>query len=502
MTKGPNRILLDQYLDTAAEGKLRGAGFDWKQKAKDLKKLGDALGVAAKQAELRIGEQTLTGPAIRVGMEKASTSMIDKADQLHAAGEALTTVATQISDARDSRDALADLGEKPPTYQAPANTTGVEPTPEEIQAQADASQARQNERNTWQDQYEKQEAKALALRKEMDATFLGAIPPMQDIHGQKDPTEPPPQVPSGPGGPYLPGTQAPPVTGGGAGGGEGGRDGARGEIVRVPPRDNEVVEIGTWPPQAHPPVIVTCPPNPPVEPVLTQPPTHPTPLTPLTPPTSVPEIPTTTVSGTPQDGITHSPTGSSVSAPGTTPGAVSGSGSTSLGTAGAVSGVGAMTGAVRGGAVSATSSTSAPVRPIGSTGRGGSAAAISRAGATSTSSSAAARGATSASTAAGRTAAGRTGASGTTAARGATAGSAGGRGSTGTAGGRGAAAGATSGSRSATGSRGSRGAAAAAGTPGARGARKGDRDDSTSRDSLVYEQDWLGDDDAAPGVLG
>ena len=46
----------------------------------------------------------------------------------------------------------------------------------------------------------------------MDAAFLGAIPPMKAIHGQDDPTEPPPNVPSGPGGPYLPGTQAPPVT--------------------------------------------------------------------------------------------------------------------------------------------------------------------------------------------------------------------------------------------------------------------------------------------------
>ena len=37
MTKGPNRMVLDQYLDTAAEGSLRGAGYDWKKKAKDLK---------------------------------------------------------------------------------------------------------------------------------------------------------------------------------------------------------------------------------------------------------------------------------------------------------------------------------------------------------------------------------------------------------------------------------------------------------------------------------
>ena len=37
-------------------------------------------------------------------------------------------------------------------------------------------------------------------------------------------------------------------------------------------------------------------------------------------------------------------------------------------------------------------------------------------------------------------------------------------------------------------------------SPG-RGGRKGDRDRATDRDRLVYDQDWLGDDDIAPGVL-
>ncbi len=221
MTKGPHRQVLDQYLDTAAEGRLTGAGFNWKQKANDLEKLSEALTSAAQQAELRIGEQTLTGPALRAGMEESATSLALKAEQLRAAGEALTQVGRQLSDARDARDALTALGDKPPAYQAPAGTPGVEPTDEEIAAQAAASQARQNERTAWQTEYDKQEAKALALTKDMDAAFLGAIPPMKEIHGEKDPTEPPPQVPSGPGGPYLPGTQAPPPTGGGGGGNDG-----------------------------------------------------------------------------------------------------------------------------------------------------------------------------------------------------------------------------------------------------------------------------------------
>ncbi|WP_415839472.1 hypothetical protein, partial [Nocardioides zeicaulis] len=215
MTKGPHRLVLDQYLDSAAEGAIKNAGQDWKNKADDLQTLADALKKAAGQAELRIGEQTLTGPALRAGMEKTSESMVHKSEQLRAAGEALHQVGVHIADTRDKRDAMADLGTKPAAYQPPAGTPGVEPTPEELKAQADASQARANERSAWQSQYDKQEAKALAMTKEMDAAFLGAIPPMKAIHGQQDPTEPPSDVPSGPKGPYLPGTQAPPVTGGG-----------------------------------------------------------------------------------------------------------------------------------------------------------------------------------------------------------------------------------------------------------------------------------------------
>ena len=206
MTKGPHRLVLDQYLDSAAGGVLQGAGRDWKRKAQELQTLGEALKLAAQQAELHIGEQTLTGPAVRAGMEETSSSMMLKSEQLKAAGQALVVVGQQVADTREARDAMADLGEKPPVYQAPPGTPGVEVTDEELAAQAAASAARQQQRDTWQSDYDKQEAKSLALTKEMDATFISAIPPMQAIHGQQDPTEPPPDVPSGPDGPYLPGT--------------------------------------------------------------------------------------------------------------------------------------------------------------------------------------------------------------------------------------------------------------------------------------------------------
>lgn len=461
MTKGPRRVILDQYLDTASEGMLAAAGDDWKRKATDLNTLARALGRAGEQAELRIGEQTLTGPALRAGMEEASTSLLVKSDQLRSAGEALVQVGKQLSDTRDARDSLADLGTKPPVYQAPANTTGVEPTEEEIAAQAAASQARQTERDNWQDAFDQQEAKSRQLTQQLDAAFLEAIPPMKEIHGQQDPTEPPPDVPSGPTGPYLPGTQAPPVTGGG-----GNDNTGTGTGTYMPNNNNGNNDSNTT-------TTTTT--------VITHPTTtiHEVTTTPTVHPTSVPtQLPTTTVLGTEQTGVTYNPSGPHVSSP--TTGGSAGPSAAALGAAGAAGGAGGLAaGAVRGASpvpLSAGRTGANPVRAIGSTGRAGSAGALSRPAPAS--SGATARGA---------------GAPGSTA----------GRSGSGSAAGRGAAAGSTSG-RGATGGRGSsgaRGAGAGVGGAGGRGGRKGERDTAAERDSLVYDQDWLGDDDVAPGVL-
>ena len=51
-----------------------------------------------------------------------------------------------------------------------------------------------------------QETAAAQWTQKLDAVFLGSIPPMKAIHGQPDPTEPPPSVPSSPTGPSLPPT--------------------------------------------------------------------------------------------------------------------------------------------------------------------------------------------------------------------------------------------------------------------------------------------------------
>lgn len=464
MTKGPRRLKLDHYLDSATEGFVKNAGQSWKDKADDLQILGDALKQAAAQAELRIGEQTLTGPALRAGMEESSSSILDKSERLRLAGEALRQVGQQIADSREARDTMKDLGAKPSPYQAPAALPGVELTEKDIQNQVDASNAREAERSAWQDAYDKQEAHALALTQEMDAAFLAAIPPMAGIHGQQDPTEPPPNVPSGPDGPYLPGTQAPPPTGGGAGGGGGGGGGAaQGHLVldgqlgaeQDPTKNTNTNNTTTTTHPPKPPTVV----EPPVRPPLTEPTT-----------THVhTETPSTTVSGTSQSGVTYQGPSAGTSLTSSSSGSPGGS-AAALGAAGAAGGASGMAGSIRPGAPVAGAGS---VRAIGSTARAGGPGALSRPAGASGSTSATARGA------------------GTGSTRGA-AGSSTGRGA---AGARGAATG--SGSRS--GGRGSSGARS--GAAGGRGGRKGERDQVTDRDRLVYDQDWLGDDDVAPGVL-
>ena len=380
-----------------------------------------------------------------------------KSEQLKAAGQALVVVGQQVADTREARDAMADLGEKPPVYQAPPGTPGVEVTDEELAAQAAASAARQQQRDTWQSDYDKQEAKSLALTKEMDATFISAIPPMQAIHGQQDPTEPPPDVPSGPPAGLTCRAPRPPPSGTS----EHGTPLNWGLVVVEEPKHDD--------PPPPPPVVLAA--RGAAAPAASSAAAAPSAAAPSaaapsaaaggpdTGPTPHPTPgPTTSVIGSSQSGITFDPSGSSTPTPVSAgSGASSGASAAALGAAGGAGGMAA--GAMRPGAIRTTLTRgTAPLRSIGSTGRAGSAGALSRSG--------------------GSTSAGRAGA-------------AGGRGSsTGSAGGRGAGSGA--GSRS-----GSRGVSGASG----RGGRKGEDEKSDERDSLVYDQDWLGDDDVAPGVL-
>ena len=72
------------------------AGQDWQSKAAALKNLANAMDAAAKDAELSIGSETLTGPALRASMTSTAASITDKATKLEAAGAELIQVAGRI----------------------------------------------------------------------------------------------------------------------------------------------------------------------------------------------------------------------------------------------------------------------------------------------------------------------------------------------------------------------------------------------------------------------
>lgn len=470
MTLGPERARLRQYLSGAKHEATDAAGENWRTCGILLQDTARAIRDGAKK--VRDGDGTddglsgVTAQAVLDAFHASATSMQDKGTRLVAAGEVLNDAARVMRNAQTAEAGMTDL-QQPAAYSPPSYSPGYTPTPQEIQAEGDKRQAANQQMAAYSSARAQQEAAATEWTQKLDAVFLESIPTMQAIHGQPDPTEPPsaPSSPTSPSVPLTPSTPGVPS------------DPDRPDPTKPddpdqdkdPDRDKDQdKDQDLGPPR--PPVIVD-----PLDP--THPTTHPTTVA-----TSSTE--TTTVSGNQQSGVTYQ--GPQMSTPGSSGGAggAGGMNAAAFGAAGAAGGASGLMGGVRAGSASASAG-SAPTRPIGATGRSGSAGALSRPAASS--GSTAARGGTAGSPAS------RGAASGSTAGRGG-AGSAGARGA-GSAGGRGAASGSTAGSRS--GGRGSGGTGAAAG----RGGRKGDRDEAQKRDGLVYDRDWLGDDDVAPGVL-
>jgi hypothetical protein len=502
MTDGPERARLRTYLTGAKDEASDLAGDNWRYCGNILKETAFALRLGA--TKIRDGEgdgqegglSGMMADTLLAAFEASSASMEDKGTRLIGGGDALKDTARVIANAKTAEAGMADL-QQPPAYTAPTPVPGVPFTPEEIKAEATKRQAANQEMAAYNAARAQQEAAAAEWTQKLDAVFLESIPPMKAIHGQPDPTEPPPSVPSSPSSPSLPVTPSTPGTPDPTDPGrpDRGETGVRTDgVVRGEPVWEEDPERPEKPERPERPEKPVDPiePQPPRNPITT--PTHPT------DPTDAPG-PTTTVGGSSQSGVTYNP------AAGQAPGAMTAGGSTggmnaaALGAAGAAGGASGMAGGIRAGSAPAPTGSS-PARPIGATGRSASAGALSRpAGATGSAASRAgaagspaARGASAGSSAAAR-GAGSASARGAGAAGARGAGSAGGR-AAGSAGGRGAAQSSGSGGRGSSGARGA-GSGGAAG----RGGRKGERDRATDRDSLVYEQDWLGDDDVAPGVL-
>jgi hypothetical protein len=472
MTHGPERARLRQYLSGAKHEATDSAGENWRTCGILLQDTARAIRDGAKK--VRDGDGTddglsgVTAQAVLDAFHASATSMQDKGTRLVAAGDVLTDAARVMRNAQAAEAGMADL-QQPEAYTPPNYSPGYTPTAEQIKAEGDKRQDANQKMADYNTARTRQEAAATEWTQKLDAVFLESIPTMQAIHGQPDPTEPPPSSPSSPTSPSVPLTPSTPGVP---------SDPDRPDPTKPddpdqdkdPDRDrDEDKDQDPVPPR--PPVI--CPPLDP---------THP-----ITNPTTVPTISTetTNVSGNQQSGVTYQ--GPQVSTP-TTSGGSGGAGGSggmnaaAFGAAGAAGGASGMMGGVRAGSASASAG-SAPTRPIGATGRSGNAGALSRPAASSGSPAA------------------RSGAAGSPGSRGAASGSTAGRGGAGSAGARGAGSAGSRGAGTAgargVGSAGGRGAGAAAG----RGGRKGDRDEAQQRDSLVYDQDWLGDDDVAPGVL-
>jgi hypothetical protein len=505
MTDGPERARLRTYLTGAKDEASDLAGENWRQCGSILADTAEALRRGARQIRDGEGEgqdgglSGMMADALLAAFEASSSSMEEKGTRLVAGGAALKDTARVMRNAKTAEAGMADL-QQPPAYTAPTPMPGLPPTPEEIQAEATKRQAANQEMAAYNAARAQQEAAAAEWTQKLDAVFLESIPPMKAIHGQPDPTEPPPSVPSSPTGPSLPVTPSTPGTPDPTAPGrpDRGETGVRTDgVVRGEPvweEDPERPEKPERPERPEKPVDPVDPidPQPPRDPITT--PTHPTHPNDVSGPTS-------TVSGSSQSGVSYNPTAAQAPGSVTAGGATGGVNAAALGAAGAAGGASGMAGGIRAGSAPAPTGSS-PARPIGATGRSASAGALSRpAGAAGSAASRAgaagspaARGASAGSSAAAR-GAGSASARGAGAAGARGAGSAGGR-AAGSAGGRGAAQGSGSGGRGSSGGRG-----AGAGSASGRGGRKGDRDRATDRDSLVYEQDWLGDDDVAPGVL-
>lgn len=465
---GPQRARLERYFDGAEEGSIDQGGRDWQLSAMVLETIGRALDLESQNTEV-FGTDSETGRAMTAAFAKSGRSMSEKSRVLKDGGLALSRTAQAMRDVRSVKDspAMADLGSAPPPYASPPGIPGVQPTPQEMDAQARAADRRAGERADHAAAVDRQEAAAAEQVRKMDQAFLDAIPYMRAIHGMPDPTEP--KAPS---------------AGGSAAGGPTGSSVARGSSGSSAGSGSGRASA-TSGGAGGTPVHGEAPYDPPT---LTPHPTpHHAPQSPVPAGASADALPpaggpSPSVPGSADAGAGQSPAAGA--APDDPAGATLGVGAGVGGglAAGALGG-GLLKGGLGAAATSGTASRPATgARAIGSTARAATSGALGRGGATS----GATRGATSGAT-------GRAASAGSTAGRGTPAGR-------GTAAGRGAAAGSTSrgvAARSAGSAGGRRGAY---GIGGSRGDKR-DPEHQEQRDSMVFEQDWLDDEGAGAGVL-
>jgi hypothetical protein len=460
MSKGPQEARLDRAVSGAARSAIQAAEQEWRNGARSLGNVAIALDQAGPEVIANFGG-THTGPAAQRAFAKVAEKVRARKAQMEQAADALARADAAVGQAQQVQ---ASLGALPSAPSRPDIAPGTNDADAVRQQRAYSTQL-----GSYHAAMADREARAEAAANEMDRVYRESTSTMEQVHGE-------PTARDGGAGAAGGGDSS-----GGAGGTTGGPRGGGTSPTTIP-----ATTSGSHTGYSSPATTTAGAPH-----VVA-----PTGATP----------PVLTAGGTAQDG-TALP---AVSSPPATVGASgvepASTGPTSAGAAGGLAGAlgggllggaAGIGGAVRGGGTVVASPTTAG-RSIGSTARSATAGALGRGGATVTSgSTGTSRTGTSAVTrAAAPAAGGRAGAA------------TGGAGGTGRAAGRGVAG--STGSTGSAGGRGSTGAERGSGTrPGARGAgtaavrsgRNGD-EQRFERDPLFESpQDWVDDEDAAPGVI-
>jgi len=465
------RDSLIQAMDSADHDGIVGAAEEWRLSSDLLAKVSERVRSSGTKIKSEIEGEA--GEAMVAKFTAISDKLDLDATSMMQGSEALGIAADTALEAIKTRNGIQQSG---PMNQMPTKPEGplpgAPPTPKQTQDlatyNAGVAQYEANEQAA--------ETKAQIALQQLDKGYGDAALAMKEIHGIPDPEEP-----SSPTNPAGPGT-TPPVSGPRVPTNDDPRD-------PVEPRDDDPRDP-VDPPDPHDP-------DDPRDPVDPRDPRDP--VDPRDP--EDPRVPITNVRGGTDGGTSYH---------GVNAGGSSSAGSTSAGVGGAaaagVAGAGLGAGMLKGGAISGSvkAPSTGSVRGIGAGGRAGGPSSLGRG---ATASGSAARGASSGTRAGGASrsagASGRAGAAGASGAKGSAAkggarggaakGGAGRAGAAGSTGGKGTGKGASKGKglfrRGANGS-----------TAGGRSNKKDD-ERGTERDSLVYEQDWLGEDTAAPGVL-
>jgi hypothetical protein len=459
MPKGPQEARLDRAVSGASPAAIQAAEHEWRSGAMALDNVAMALDMAGPQVIANFGG-THTGPAAQKAFQQVAEKVRARRAQMEQAADALANALIAVGEARKVQTSLGALPSEPSRPDIAPGTNDVDAI---RQQRVYATQL-----GGYQSAMADREARSEAAANEMDRVYRDSTATMKQVHGEPDTRTGGGSSASGGGG----GGAGSTTSGGSSSGAMVAGSGTSGSTAG--PHGSHPAATG----QTGSPDVVAPPGG------------------------AQPSV--ITAAGTAQDGTNLPPVSSppaTVGSTGGATGAAPATGSTAPGVAGGLAGAlgggllggaAGIGGAVRGGTTAPVQTTSAAGRSIGSSARSATTGALGRGGATAAPGSTSSR--TGSTSSAART--GTTSATGRPGAATGSAGRAGGRGvagSTGTAGGRGRA-----GAAGKTGTRlGPRGAGVAAG----RGGRNHDEDRDDRDDLFESPQDWVDDEDVAPGVI-